>query len=811
MGKFRGVMIVFFALLPFSASPSVSNSGLKTPAENRAAPVSTTSARISALTQQSTGSDVMGAIEVVFGPHTFLGGSDGDKGNGIAVDASGNIYVTGTSYATWGTPVRAFAGTREAFIAKLSASGVLQWNTFLGSANYDYGYAIAVDQNGNIYVLGTSSMSWGTPVNPYSGNFDAFVAKLNGSGVLQWNTFLGQTGIEWASAIALDTSGNPYISGSSENTWGSPVNAFAGGRDGFVAKLDTSGALQWNTFLGSIVNDYASGIALDAGGNVYAGGYSYDTWGTPVRPFDTAPDCFVAKLNGSGVLQWNTFLGGTGSESGGAIALNTVGNIFVTGSTSATWGSPVNSYPGSYSAAFAAKLNSSGALQWNTFMGSPDFNNAYQVAADGGGNAYVAGYSEGTWGTPVRPYSGGLDGFIAKLNGSGALVWNAFLGTTGTDECLAVSAESNGNAYVTGYSDATWGSPVRAYTNFEDAFVTKVTEIPIWKPRHAVGDFDGDGADELAVDFGSLGIYLYNNGAWSQISSANPESLLAADVDGDNADEILADLGAAGLWLWNAGAWNQLSGVNVEGMAAGDVDADGSDEVVGDFGAIGMWLYNGGSWTQLSGVNAEYLATANLDGTGGKEIIGDFGTTGLWIWNAGAWTQLSGVNADYVAFGNTNGAGGQELIGDFGATGLWLWSATGGWTQLSGVNADYMITADVDASGDDEIIGDFAATGLWLWDSGAWTQLSGVNADFMIRANVDVDPSDEVAADFGTLGLWLWNGGVWTQLSGVNPDYVLAGDFDGDNQDEIVVDFGTLGLWLWNGGAWSQISGVNAD
>ena len=86
-----------------------------------------------------------------------------------------------------------------------------------------------------------------------------------------------------------------------------------------------------------------------------------------------------------------------------------------------------------------------------------------------------------------------------------------------------------------------------------------------WAPKHAVGDFDGDGADELAVDFGATGTWLYDGGAWSQLTLRNPESLLAADVDGDTADEILADLGASGLWLWNAGAWNQLSGVNVRG------------------------------------------------------------------------------------------------------------------------------------------------------------------------------------------------------------------------------------------------------
>ncbi len=201
-----------------------------------------------------------------------------------------------------------------------------------------------------------------------------------------------------------------------------------------------------------------------------------------------------------------------------------------------------------------------------------------------------------------------------------------------------IAVDSAGNAYVAGYTASNQSSfPVSVGPDLTfnwggyDAYVAKITYWNVWAPRYAAGTLTGMGADEAAVDFGSTGIYLYDNGIWTQISSANPESLVAADVDGDSVDEILADLGSAGLWLWNAGAWGQLSGVNVEGMAAGDVDADGADEVVGDFGTVGMWLYNGGSWSQLSGVNADFIACANLDGSGGEEIVGDFGLTGLWI------------------------------------------------------------------------------------------------------------------------------------------------------------------------------------
>jgi hypothetical protein len=326
--------------------------------------------------------------------------------------------------------------------------------------------------------------------------------------------------------------------------------------------------------------------------------------------------------------------------------------------------------------------------------------------------------------------------------------------------------------------------------------------------RHAVGDFDGDGKDEVVVDFGAAGAWMYNDGSWTQLTANDPESLMAADVDGDGIDEILADLGSLGLWLWNAGAWNQLSPANVESLAAGDVDADGAEEIVGDFGTLGLWLRNAGVWTQISGANAEYVTTVNLAGSGGDEIVGDFGSMGLWLWSSGTWGQVSGVNADYVATGKVNAGG--YLVIDFGPAGLWLGSL-GGWLELSGVNADYMITANTDGDTVDEIVGDFGATGLWLLDSGVWTELSGVNAEFMIRADVSGDGKDEIAVDFGSIGLWLWNAGSWSQLSGVNPEYMLAADVDGDGKDEIMVDFGSLGLWLWNEGSWSKISANNPD
>ena len=169
--------------------------------------------------------------------HTFMGSSTSDEGNAIAVDGSGNVYVAGRSDATWGTPVNTYRGGDDAFAAKLDSSGVRQWHTFMGSSNADWGSAIAVDGSGNVYVAGPSLATWGTPVNAHAGNYDAFVAKLDSSGIRQWHTFMGSSGTDYGYAIAVDGSGNVYVAGTSGATWGSPVNAHAGSIDAFAAKL----------------------------------------------------------------------------------------------------------------------------------------------------------------------------------------------------------------------------------------------------------------------------------------------------------------------------------------------------------------------------------------------------------------------------------------------------------------------------------------------------------------------------------------------------------------------------------------------
>jgi hypothetical protein len=331
--------------------------------------------------------------------------------------------------------------------------------------------------------------------------------------------------------------------------------------------------------------------------------------------------------------------------------------------------------------------------------------------------------------------------------------------------------------------------------------------------KHAVGDFDGDGAEEFVIDFGPAGAWMRNGAVWSQLTANNPENIIAFNIDGDGDKEIAMDLGALGLWMWNSGVWSQLSVNNPEYMIATDTNNNGIDELFIDFGAQGLWWREeNGHMNQVTGVNPQNIIAADIDGNGDHEVVADFGTMGIWIWRrvGTPWIQVSGLDPITMAKVDAYGSGHEGFVTSLGAQGTWLYDS-GMWGQLSGKGADIFACGQIVAGGGQEIVADFGTLGVWMWSSSTWTQLSGVHAQDLTAADVDGDGLDEVVGDFGALGLWLWNGGSWQQLSGVNPEAVLAGDVDADNQKELIVDFGSLGLWMWNNGAWTQLSGNNPD
>lgn len=384
----------------------------------------------------------------------------------------------------------------------------LSWNTFLGGTGIEYGKALALDGEGNIYVGGWSQVAWGDPVSPFNdGNWDAFVAKLDANGDLVWHTFLG--GRDWAGdgcfGLVLDPGGRIYLTGYSERDWGAPVRAYAGGtKDAFVAKLDRDGRLLWHTFLGGAGEDTGKAIALAAGGDIIIGGTSSAAWSAPStqRPYAGARDAFVARLDPNGTLLWNAFLGSTTGDdeySGTLIALDAQDRIYAAGFSTRDWGGPLRAFSGS-SDGFVARLEPSGALTWSTFLGGAGGDEARAIARHPGGDLFVAGLSDSAWGTPVSPFSGGnYDAFAARLDASGRILWSSFLGGTDTDVADSIAIDAAGEVYIAGHSRSGWGQPLHPFAGGpSDALVAKLDGLGVLRWHTFLG---GQGPDRVDDDY----------------------------------------------------------------------------------------------------------------------------------------------------------------------------------------------------------------------------------------------------------------------------------------------------------------------
>jgi hypothetical protein len=398
----------------------------------------------------------------------------------MIVDGPENIYMIGVSDGTWGSPIRPHDGGQDVFVTKFDRNRNLVWSTFLGGAGSDLPGGISLDGVGNLYVSGVGTAAWEpqaslTPLTAFHGNPDcAFLAKLDSNGHLLWYTFPIAGGRTYASDVKVDGGGNIFLGGTVAN---SPV----WDQDAVVAKLNGAGASQWSTSLGSSNTDVGYKIVLDGLGNILLVGESMATWGaSPVRAYTSGHDIFVAMLNGSGVFQWNTFLGGSGDDLGFNLKLDQDGNILVAGRSYAGWGNPVRPY-GAQDDAVLIKLEPDGHLIWNTFLGNNQSDEGWDIVLDDA-NVYFCGTSVTSWGTPAWSHSGGDDAFVASLDLiSGALQWHGYLGGGGDDECNAIAANGNGSIYFGGVmSSQTTDSAFLAKLSYQAPSV--FTDVPADHP-----------------------------------------------------------------------------------------------------------------------------------------------------------------------------------------------------------------------------------------------------------------------------------------------------------------------------------------
>ncbi len=468
---------------------------------------------------------------------TYLGGSGGDWAYDVALDSGGNVYVTGqTQSADWtgGTSGTTYQGVADAYVAKLSPAGAGLWRTYLGGADADRGYGVALDSSGNVYVTGqTESSGWvgNNGFDPhYNGKGDGFVAKLGLAGEVLWSSYLGGTDGDWGYGITVAAGDIIYVTG---QTW-SPDWVFGGFNmtlnglsDAFVAKISASGACLWSTYLGGSGWDWGYRIAADAAGRAYVTGTT-ESAGWTSGGFDTdyggGSDAFVAAVDDAGNALWSTYLGGDSNDYGRDIAVDASGNVYVTGDTeSARWTTMgFNPQHDGVPDAFVAKLTSAGASLWSTPLGGDKGDWGYGVAVDALGDVYVTGttgslgWTAGGFDTAYR--GGDSDAFVAKLDSAGAALWSSYLGGSGADSGYALAVDPSGYLYAAGdteSADWTRGGDDVAYAGSGDAFLVKISFGPLvpvhrfWSPvnlRHFYTIKEGE-KNKLISDYSAIWTY----------------------------------------------------------------------------------------------------------------------------------------------------------------------------------------------------------------------------------------------------------------------------------------------------------------
>ena len=340
----------------------------------------------------------------------------------IALDSSGNAYVTGmiNGTVTFGNITIVSNAHYDIFIAKLSSSGSWQWAVTIGGQFPDYGRGIAVDSSGDIYVTGAfnGTVNFGNTVLT-STEYDAFIVKLSSSGSWKWAIKAGGSGPDSGNGISVDQSGNAYVTGyfMGEATFGS-TNLTNGGI--FIAKLSNDGLWQWAVSAGGSGYDLGHGIAVDSSGNAYVTGMidGTVTLGSINLTSYGETDIFIAKLSSSGLWQWAVNAGSSFAEYGNGIAVDSSGNAYVTGrfQSNATFGDTSLVSNGGYDA-FIVKVSSIGTWQWVVKVGDSSYDVGSGIAVHSSGNTYVTGGFEvsGTFGS-TKLTTNGWPLFIAQLS-----------------------------------------------------------------------------------------------------------------------------------------------------------------------------------------------------------------------------------------------------------------------------------------------------------------------------------------------------------------------------------------------------------
>ena len=382
---------------------------------------------------------------------TYYGATDWDSFNDVKATNS-DVYTIGTtnnsnSISTSGVHQTSKAGAYDNFIVRFNSQGIRQWGSYLGGDDYEDPGDLAIDANGDLYIVGGTKSTSGIATSgshqvSFGGYYDGYLVKFSPTGIRQWGTYYGGSQYDYVTDVAIDASGNIYLSGnttstSSIATSGSHQVSYGGFGDGFIVKFNSSGVRQWGTYYGNNQPDSLYSITIDGSSNIYSVGSSASTMGiASVGAHDTTTDgsvdAFIVKFNSSGIRQWATYYGGDGIGSGYdvgfGVASDFANNVYMGGVTKSSNGISTNGVHQTDIAGerdgFIVSFSSSGIRQWGTYYGGTSNEGSFAsplegfLSIDGLGHLYYVGstqsFSNIAYQGYRNTYSGSWDGYLIK-------------------------------------------------------------------------------------------------------------------------------------------------------------------------------------------------------------------------------------------------------------------------------------------------------------------------------------------------------------------------------------------------------------
>ena len=497
--------------------------------------------------------------------------------NGKQLKANWELKTFNTENSTLSFNVENYNPAQELIIDPVTRL----WGTYYGANGDEFGNSCATDINGNVFMTGHSATlggriiaTTGSHQSTSGGNTDAYLVKFNSNGVRQWGTYYGGSGYDEGKSCAADATSNIYLVGTTQSSVGTVIatnqhqGIFGGGtNDAFLVKFNSSGVRQWGTYYGGSGNDLGLSCNVYSTSNVYIAGTTVST-GTAIATIGShqvangggTEDAFLAKFNSSGIRQWGTFYGGSGSDFGNSCKSDNSGNIFLTGSTTSNTGTVIatagahQSVHGVAYDAFLVKFNSNGVRQWGTYCGS-NFNElSNSCATDASGNVYIAGQTAVSGGTIMATagshqfnFGGGIDAFLVKFNSSGVRQWGTYYGGGVFEYGNACATDASGNVYLAGVtqtiSTGTFVATAGSYqsnsgSGTNDAFLVKFNSNGVRQVGTYYGGTDYNAGLGCATD-GSGNVYLVGRTQTTTSVSIASNGSHQTNFGGGNNDAFL--------------------------------------------------------------------------------------------------------------------------------------------------------------------------------------------------------------------------------------------------------------------------------